>query len=70
MMQGAETAGIGANDPSAIDFTGHKLNFEDVVNAISNNETPLVDGHEARKAVALICAIYESAQNDSKRVIL
>lgn len=70
MMQGAEVAGIGANDPSAIDFTGHKLNFEDVVAAIAENKTPRVDGHEARKAVALICAIYESAQNDSKKVTL
>lgn len=70
MMQGSEVAGLGANDPSAINFTGHQLNFEDVVKAISNNQPPRIDGHEARKAVALICAIYESARNDGKKVML
>ncbi len=64
------TKGIGANDPSAIDFSGHQLNFEDVVNAIQENRAPLVDASEARKAVALINAIYESAKNGSKRILL
>lgn len=64
------TKGIGANDPSAIDFSGHQRNFEDVVAAIKDNRSPLVDASEARKAVALINAIYESAKNGSKRVFL
>ena len=64
------TKGIGANDPSAIDFSGHLRNFEDVVAAIQEGRKPLVDGAEARKAVAVINAIYESAQNGSKRVRL
>lgn len=62
--------GLGANDPSAIDFSGHLHNFNDVVAAIRENRSPLVDGAEARKAVALINAIYESSRNDSKRVVL
>ena len=64
------TKGIGANDPNAIDFSGHQLNFEDVVKAIQENRSPLVDASEARKAVALINAIYESAKKDSKKVLL
>jgi len=32
----------------------------DFVDAIRNNRPPKVDGREGRKAVALICAIYES----------
>jgi UDP-N-acetyl-2-amino-2-deoxyglucuronate dehydrogenase len=70
LMVQSGTKGIGANDPSAIDFSGHLRNFEDVVAAIQEGRKPLVDGAEARKAVALIKAIYESAQNGSKRVLL
>ncbi|MEO0417126.1 MAG: Gfo/Idh/MocA family oxidoreductase, partial [Verrucomicrobiota bacterium] len=70
LMQGSEAAGLGANDPKAINFTGHLRNFEDVVSAIKENRAPTVDGHEARRAVALICAIYESAKNGGKRIEL
>ena len=70
LMAGSEEKGAGANDPNAIDFSGHKLNFEDVVCAIKEGRTPKVDGHEARRVVALICAIYESAQNGGKKVEL
>jgi predicted dehydrogenase len=70
LMQGAATKGLGANDPSAINFTGHRLNFEDVVKSIGEGRSPRVDGHEARRAVSLICAIYESARNGGKRVEL
>lgn len=69
MMEGAG-AGLGAADPTAINFTGHQRNFEDVVSAIQEGREPSVGGAEARKAVALICAIYESAKNGSKRVDL
>jgi predicted dehydrogenase len=69
-MQGSEAKGLGANDPSAINFTGHQRNFEDVVEAIREGRSPSVDGQEARRAVALICAIYESAKNDGARVTL
>lgn len=70
LMQGSEAKGLGANDPSTINFTGHQRNFEDVVEAIREGRSPSVDGQEARRAVALICAIYESAKNDGARVTL
>ncbi len=63
LMQNTEK-GLGANDPSAIDFLGHQRNFEDVVQAIEQNRPPLITGEEARKSVALINAIYKSAQNN------
>jgi predicted dehydrogenase len=69
-MQNSEARGLGANDPKAINFEGHKRNFEDVVEAIQAGRPPSVDGNEARRAVALICAIYESARNDGKKVHL
>jgi len=40
------------------------------VKAISEGRSPRVDGREARRAVALICAIYESARNGGARVDL
>ena len=70
LMQGVEAKGLGANDPKAINFTGHLRNFEDVVGAIKEGREPRVNGQEARRAVALICAIYESAKNGGKRVEL
>lgn len=70
LMQGAAGRGLGANDPKAINFTGHQRNFEDVVRAIREGRPPRIDGNEARRAVALICAIYESARNGGRRVEL
>jgi len=70
LLHTSETKGQGANDPKAINFTGHQRNFEDVVAAIRDGRSPRVDGHEARRAVALICAIYESAREGGKRVDL
>lgn len=68
MLESEGEVGLGANDPSAINFSGHQRNFEDVVDAIKNGRSPKVDGKEARRAVALICAIYESAKNGGNRV--
>ena len=67
MMKGSE-AGLGANDPKAINFEGHRKNFEEVVNAIAGGREASVNAVEARKAVSLICAIYESAQDDGRKV--
>ena len=58
---GVKTGGAGAADPSAIDFTWHQRNFKDAVDALRHNRAPRVDGVEARRAVALIRAIYDSA---------
>lgn len=65
-----DVKGAGAADPSAIDFTGHRLNFEDCVKAIKAGRKPAIDGHEARKAVEVILAIYKSALSDGKAVHL
>ncbi|MEO1858076.1 MAG: Gfo/Idh/MocA family oxidoreductase [Rubritalea sp.] len=70
LMTTSETAGLGANDPNAINFIGHQKNFEEVVAAIKEGREPSVSGNEARKAVALICAIYESAKNNGRWVLV
>ena len=50
----------GAADPKAISYEGHRRQLADFVEAIRQNRAPAVDGREGRKAVQLICAIYES----------
>ena len=57
-----------AEESVSLGLMGHQRNFEDVVRAIGENREPLVSGSEARRAVALICALYESARNDGRRV--
>lgn len=40
----------------------HKRQYEDIINAIRENREPLVTGEEAKKALELILAIYQSAR--------
>jgi predicted dehydrogenase len=62
-------AGIGASNPSAgIDARGHQAVFADFLAALDAGETPAIDGHEARKAVAIIRAIYESSDRGGAAV--
>ena len=60
-------AGAGAADPAAIDSSWHQRNFEDVIAALRDKRTPAIDGHEGRRAVALINAIYRSAEAGGER---
>ena len=52
----------GGRSPLDISFTGHAVQIADFADAIRNDRTPKVDGREARRAIELICAIYESAR--------
>lgn len=51
----------GGRSPLDISFKGHAVQIADFANAIRNDSLPMVDGKEARRAIELICAIYESA---------
>ncbi len=53
----------GAADPKAISHEGHRRQLADFVQAIRDQRAPAVDGREGRKAVQLICAIYESSRS-------
>lgn len=70
LMRDPHKGGMGANDPKAINSEGHRRNFEDVVSAIKNDRSPSIDGREARKAIELISAIYQSARNNGEPVTL
>lgn len=52
----------GAADPKAISHEGHRRQLADFVEAVQQNRVPKVDGREGKKAVDLICAVYESAR--------
>ncbi len=69
LMRGNQPA-HGANDPKAIQLLPHQRNFEDVVNAIREGREPSTSAREARKAVALIQAIYQSAAAGGVKVSL
>ncbi|HVU22566.1 MAG TPA: Gfo/Idh/MocA family oxidoreductase [Opitutus sp.] len=55
--------GTGASAPNAISFVGHQRQIEDLVEALRDGREPACDGHEGRKAVALVRALYESAES-------
>ena len=65
---GGSGGGAGAADPSAIDFSWHQRNFEDAVSALREGRSPEIDGREARRSVALIRAIYQSAELGGAKV--
>lgn len=53
----------GGRSPLDISFKGHAIQIDDFADAIRNDAVPMIDGREARRAIELICAIYESARS-------
>jgi UDP-N-acetyl-2-amino-2-deoxyglucuronate dehydrogenase len=64
LAQSAQIGG-GASDPKAISVEGHRAQYEDFVGAIVEGREPAVPGSDGRRAVELICAIYESSRLNS-----
>lgn len=52
----------GAGAPGAISHDGHRRQFQDLVDALRLGRPTAIGGHEARNAIALIRAIYTSAE--------
>ncbi len=50
----------GSSNPAAISHVGHARQLADFVHAIYTNSAPVVDGREGRRAVEVICAVYQS----------
>jgi len=53
----------GASDPKAISADNHRRNFEAFLMALDEKREPELSGREARKAVQIVLAIYESAKS-------
>ncbi len=51
-----------AQHADALSAAGHALQIADMIRAIREDGTPLVDGNEGRKPVEIILAIYKSAR--------
>jgi len=56
----APDAGSGS-DPRGISPSGHTAILRDFMQAVREGRPPLVDGHEGRRSLATILAIYEAA---------
>ena len=52
--------------PDGMDCSLHQRQLEDFVYCIQHKKQPFIDAKEGRKAVAIICAIYEAAKTGKK----
>ena len=52
----------GSGDPMAISYEGHRRQIKDMTEAILSGKESKLSGREGRRAVQLICGIYESAK--------
>ena len=57
-----------ASSPAVSDVRGHRHAIEDFISAIETNSTPLCDGIEGRRSLALVEAIYQSAGLTRKKM--
>lgn len=57
-----DTSASGASDPTSIGHLNHKIVLQDMIDAIKENRSPMVDGIAARKSVEVISAIYRSSK--------
>ena len=54
----------GAADPAAIPYENHTRNFQAFVDALQSGEQFSLSGAEARRAVEIVLAVYESAREE------
>ncbi len=52
----------GATDPMAISYEGHRRQMQELTDAIQGGSHLTAPGSEGKRAVELICAVYESAR--------
>lgn len=63
-IEKGSTLGSGASDPiKSLKSEGHRRQLADFVEALLYGRAPKIDGREGRRAVALIEAIYRSAES-------
>jgi predicted dehydrogenase len=61
-MKKRKSSGGGASDPAAIGHQGHAKQFADFVAAVRNGRRPAIDGHEGRRSVEIVLAVYKAAE--------
>lgn len=55
--------------PDAMGYELHREQINDFINCVNNNTVPMLSAREGKKAVEIICAIYESAKT-GKRIFI
>ena len=55
-------ASDGASNPMNLDISAHTRQFQDFLDALEHKRRPAVDGREALKALAIVTAVYRSAE--------
>ncbi len=58
-----------ASNPAALSGSSHTLQIADMMRAIRENGTPLVDGYAARRPVEIILGMYESARTRQEVIL-
>ncbi len=58
----ADSKSSGASDPMAISWEGHRRQLQELTEAILGGHRLTAPGSEGKRAVELICAVYESAR--------
>jgi predicted dehydrogenase len=56
------TMKVGSGDPSGMSWAEHRVQIGDLARALIEGRLPMIPGAEARRAVALVMAVYESAR--------
>ena len=54
---------VGSSDPRGMSWAGHRVLVGDLARALQEGRVPMIPGAEARRSVALVLAIYESARS-------
>lgn len=57
-----DQVGNASSDPTAISQHGHQVQIADLIAAVREDREPMVSGAEARHAVEVILAVYQSAR--------
>lgn len=56
------TLKVGSGDPRGMSWEGHQVLVSDLSRALLEGRPPMIPGSEARRAVQLVLAVYESAK--------
>jgi predicted dehydrogenase len=63
LLAAKKDSSVAVADPMALDTSGHRSQYLDMIDAINQNREPAVNGQEGRRAIALIEAIHRASES-------
>ena len=54
---------MGSSAPNQMTHHGHLRQIQDLVDSLLTGRAPVIEGGEARNAIALVRAVYDSAES-------